>query len=340
MICGVARAWSSRKPALDRKTSDTRNSRASWRWRDTSLMRTPRATLTAATPTTSPKWMPWCSRMTSKWGWASSSQSPSRGRIRWKAQTATRRVARLGMAVAMSVVRLAAASGDLGEGVPVELVAGDHGDPAGRDRPQGGRAPAPLEQGHLADHGAGAELGDRLAVDLDPQHAVEEQVHVGAGLALLDQDLVALQAPEAGLAVDDGHRQPPLQGRLGRHHQRRGVLVAPRGARPLGLPEPAVEVDPAGLGDQPALVVVDPVPREGAGPDDLVAGPAVGVDGEGQGRPGCRGDPLDEGRAADAPRRRCAGAAPGRLHEPDPAVADLRLGAQIRERHGREGQLT
>jgi hypothetical protein len=29
----------------------------------------------------------------------------------------------------------------------------------------------------------------------------------------------------------------------------------------------------------------------------------------------------------------------GGLHEPDPAVAQLRLGPQVRERHGREGQV-
>ena len=97
---GVARACSSRNPALDRNTSETRNRRASARRRDTSLMRRPRATLTAATATTSPKWMPWCSRTTSKWGWASSSHSPSRGSTRWKNQTATRSVARRGMAAA------------------------------------------------------------------------------------------------------------------------------------------------------------------------------------------------------------------------------------------------
>src|SRR5215218_9352243 len=337
--CGVARACRSRNPAEDRNTSETRNRRASARWRDTSLIRTPRATLTAATPTTSPKWMAWCSRTTSKWGWATSSHSPSRGRTRWKPQTATRRDARRGMAAAMSVVRFAAAPGHLGEGVPVELLAGDHRDPARGHGPQGGRAPAPLEQGHLADHGPGAELGHRLAVDLDHQHAVEEQVHVGAGLALLDQDLAVLEPPEVGLAVDDGHRQPALQGRLGRHHQGRRVLVAPGGSLHLGLAEPAGEVDPARLGDQLAVVVVDPVPREGARPDDLVGRPAVGVDGQGQGRPGGRGDHLDERRAADAPRRRGAGPAPGRLHEPDPAVAQLGPGPHVRERRGREGQV-
>ena len=104
--CGVARACRSRNPALDRKTSETRNRRASARRRATSLIRTPRATLTAATATTSPKWMPWCSRMTSKWGSASSSHSPSSGRTRWKAQTPTRRLARLGTAaVSPSSVR-------------------------------------------------------------------------------------------------------------------------------------------------------------------------------------------------------------------------------------------
>jgi hypothetical protein len=63
------------------------------------------------------------------------------------------------------------------------------------------------------------------------------------------------------------------------------------------------------------------------------------VDGQGEGRPGGRGDPLDERRAADAPRRRRARSAAGRLHEPDPAVADLGRGPHVGEGHRGEGQV-
>ena len=59
-----ARAWparaASRKPALVRNASETRNSRASvWR-RAATLIRAPSTTLTAATTRTSQKWLGWC----------------------------------------------------------------------------------------------------------------------------------------------------------------------------------------------------------------------------------------------------------------------------------------
>jgi hypothetical protein len=52
------------------------------------------------------------------------------------------------------------------------------------------------------------------------------------------------------------------------------------------LAPPAVVVDEPTLGDQPARVVVDPVPRKGAGPAQALLDGAVAVDGQGQGGPG------------------------------------------------------
>src|SRR6266540_1710173 len=49
---------------------------------------------------------------------------------------------------------------DLVQRVVVDMVAGDDGDPAGGEGAQGGGAVAVVEQGHLAEDGAGADPGD------------------------------------------------------------------------------------------------------------------------------------------------------------------------------------
>jgi hypothetical protein len=46
--------------------------------------------------------------------------------------------------------------------------------------------------------------------------------------------------------------------------------MTPWGVLPGGLPQPAGKVDEAGLGDQGAGVVVDPVARERAGTHDFM----------------------------------------------------------------------
>ena len=180
----------------------------------------------------------------------------------------------------------------------------------------------PLEQGHLADHGPGAELGDRLAVDLDPEHAVEQEVDVGAGVALLDQGLAGLQAPERALPsmmATDSRRSRAVSAAT----TSAGESSSPQGVRcsSVSRNQRSKSIRPV-LATSVPLVVVDPVPGERAGPDDLVGGPAVGVDGEGR---------VDQAAGAihwtnggrRMLRRRRAGAAAGRLHEPDPAVAEL-----------------
>ena len=82
----------------------------------------------------------------------------------------------------------------LREVVEVELLGGRHGDAAGGDGPQRRGALAAFEHGSLAEHRAGAELGDRLAVDLDRQDAVEQEEQLGARCTLLDQELAGLRA--------------------------------------------------------------------------------------------------------------------------------------------------
>ena len=60
---------------------------------------------------------------------------------------------------------------------------------------QRGGAAAALQHGALAEHGAGPDLGQRLAVDLDRQHAVEQQVQLAVvGSALLDERVPLLDA--------------------------------------------------------------------------------------------------------------------------------------------------
>ena len=64
MVRSGCRAWparaAARNPALVRKASETRNSRASVCRRAAALIRTPSTTLTAATTSTSQKWLGWC----------------------------------------------------------------------------------------------------------------------------------------------------------------------------------------------------------------------------------------------------------------------------------------
>src|SRR5436190_22122851 len=87
--------------------------------------------------------------------------------------------------------------------------------------------------------------------------------------------------------------------------------------------EPFSEVDRARLLDEPALFVVDPVARERAGADELVAGRSVGVDGQPERGPGDRRPELDEGLVRYRARCREAHPAADGLDEPGRAVADL-----------------
>jgi hypothetical protein len=74
----------------------------------------------------------------------------------------------------------------------------------------------------------GADLGHRRAVDLHPQHPVEQEEQLGAGLALPDQGPAGLKPTEPRLGVDDRHRQLALQRRLHRGHDR-GRVLGPQG---------------------------------------------------------------------------------------------------------------
>ena len=94
-----------------------------------------------------------------------------------------------------------------------------------------------------------------------------------------------------------------LEGRFHRRDDGRGVLGAPGRSIPEGVLEPLAEVDDAGLLGELALVVVDPVSRERARANELVARAAIGIDRQGKGRPGDGGPELDEGLVRDGARR-------------------------------------
>jgi hypothetical protein len=89
-----------------------------------------------------------------------------------------------------------AASGDLLQGLSVDAVLGHHRDPTGGHRPQRRHPPALLQQRQLAHDRPRANLSHWLAVDLDPQHPVEQQEQLVALLALLDQGPARLEAAE------------------------------------------------------------------------------------------------------------------------------------------------
>src|SRR5262249_23309936 len=77
------------------------------------------------------------------------------------------------------------AQAELFERGAVELIAAHHGDPALRRRPQCRRALPAFQNRAFAEDRAGAELRQRLAIDLDREHAVEHEEHLAAVLTLL-----------------------------------------------------------------------------------------------------------------------------------------------------------
>jgi hypothetical protein len=107
-----------------------------------------------------------------------------------------------------------------------------------------------VQQRHLAHDRPGANLGHRLAIDLQPQHPIKQQEQLLTLLALLDQGPPGLQPSELRLGVDDGHRQLALQRRLHRGHDRARVLGTPGRVGAERLPPPGVVVDEPALGDR------------------------------------------------------------------------------------------
>jgi hypothetical protein len=88
---------------------------------------------------------------------------------------------------------------------PLDLVVRHDRDPAGRDRPQGGRAPPAVQQGHLPKDGTRPDLGHRPAVAQHQQHPVEQHKQPAARPALLDQVLARPQPDKPRPGAND-HR--------------------------------------------------------------------------------------------------------------------------------------
>ena len=104
-----------------------------------------------------------------------------------------------------------------------------------------------------------------------------------------------------------------------------------------GHPVPVLEVGQAGLVGELAGIVVDPVPRETACAFQRPVGGSVGMDGQRQGRPHQRGLPLNEWLAANAARRRDAGAPAADLHEGDRVLGLRGLALNVRQSHCLKG---
>src|SRR5205823_15000341 len=81
----------------------------------------------------------------------------------------------------------------------VEVVGRRHCHLAGGHGPQGGGAQPALEDGSLAEDGAGAQHGHALAVDLDTQHAVEQEEELVARLPLLGERLALAELAQPRL---------------------------------------------------------------------------------------------------------------------------------------------
>jgi len=77
------------------------------------------------------------------------------------------------------------ALGHLGQGGVVDVRGAGDRDPGPGDGPQRRRAGPALQQGPLAEDGTGADLGHQLAVDLDAEHAVEQEEDLVARAPLL-----------------------------------------------------------------------------------------------------------------------------------------------------------
>src|SRR5262249_26972444 len=176
-----------------------------------------------------------------------------------------------------------------------------------------------FEDGPLAEDRAGPELRQRLAVDLYPEHAVQQQVDLVTRIALLAARLARADRLDRRLGVAAHHhaRQLALERGLDRRDQHLGVFFPPRRVLAERVPVPLLEVGEAGLLGELAGGVVDPVAREGARAGQLEARRTVYAQRQHQGRAARRALELHEGWMADAPVRGDRRAAARGLHEAD-----------------------
>jgi hypothetical protein len=214
----------------------------------------------------------------------------------------------------------------------VDAIRGDRGHPHLGRGPQGGGATAALQDRPLTDHGSWTDLGHGFAVHLDVQEPVENEEEVVAGLALDHQGVPGGDRPAFGLRAGphDARRQCMLESGHGLGDHGGPVTQPPGGAAFTHLHHPLPEVEDPALGHELAAVVVDPVAREGAGADQLALDPAVGMQGDREGRPDRGRLDRHEGRRTRRPDDGDADAPPRRLHEADAMLSDLGFRPDLR----------
>ena len=149
---------------------------------------------------------------------------------------------------------------------------------------------------------------------------------------MLDQDVARRKRSRAHLlAAHDLQRELALDRRLDGRDDRGGILTAPGRVLRMRLAIPLVEVDRSALLDEPTILVVDPVAREGAGAGEVVFGRSIRIDRECKSGPGDRRVDLEVRLSADPSRRGHAGTTAGGLREAHPVGPDL---AVLERRHG------
>src|SRR5947208_3609604 len=128
----------------------------------------------------------------------------------------------------------------------------------------------------FSEYGARPVLREPLAVPVNPDDPVKNQVDAGARLSLADKHLPRLDLAEAwlGRPLHQLHRQRPFQRRLHGGDQRGRILISPGAVPAERLAVPVTEVGQAGLVRDVAVGVVDPVPGEPARPGERELGPA------------------------------------------------------------------
>src|SRR5579864_8661688 len=142
------------------------------------------------------------------------------------------------------LVLAAVAAGDLGEGLGRHLVRLGNGDAHRCQRPQRRSTRTTLEQCPLTKNRARSDLRNRFAIDLDREHAIEQEKQLMTAFTLLDERLVLAELAKFRLlpAAHDLLRQLSLEFGLDLGDERRRVFHAPGRFGAEDVARPAGEV--------------------------------------------------------------------------------------------------
>ena len=231
--------------------------------------------------------------------------------------------------------------GDAEQGLAVELVAGQDGQPAGRLGADGGVFLAVWGAHGGVEDRSGAGFGGGSLVDLDQQEPVEKQVHLGVG----DRPFAEQRAlRQAVLAVISQHQDRVGQGSLRRApdggDRHRLAAASPRAVLECGLVDPVLVPDHGGLVGELPGAVVEVVAGERARGGDLGLRRPVAAEGQREGGPGDRGGQPPKRRVRHGPGHRRAGVAACGLGETYPVPVDLRRRGEVGQGHAGECQPT